>query len=289
MAAVDHRIAARLRSRLTRLAQALLFAAFVCGCGPKAPKGLQAGERGGVIRVAPDGALALSEGLIVRLAGVDLAPPAPAPLPLTPTEKPVKPKEPLFRTLLMDQAMGREVCLFYDGRRRDMRGAATAQVFAKTEAGDWVWLQQALLIAGAARVRTTPNDRAAAAHLFAAERSARAKAIGLWADPRFMIRDAEDPAALLKETGTFVLVEGLVHITAKTKDRVFLNFGDDYQTDFTASIPEEAWSAWPSGAPDLLSLKGAHVRVRGVLEDRNGPSLELTHPEQLELLPAEKG
>jgi hypothetical protein len=35
---------------------------------------------------------------------------------------------------------------------------------------------------------------------------------------------------------------------------------------------------------DLLALKGRGVRVRGYLRDFNGPSMDLTHPEQIEVL-----
>jgi micrococcal nuclease len=35
---------------------------------------------------------------------------------------------------------------------------------------------------------------------------------------------------------------------------------------------------------DPLQLEGALVRIRGWVDDRDGPRIELTHPEQLEVL-----
>jgi hypothetical protein len=44
-------------------------------------------------------------------------------------------------------------------------------------------------------------------------------------------------------------------------------------------------SAFAAAGIDLRSLGGKRVRVRGTLAWRNGPMIEASHPEQIELLP----
>lgn len=88
---------------------------------------------------------------------------------------------------------------------------------------------------------------------------------------------------MAKDVGALVIVVGKITSTGRAAHRVFLNFGADYKTDFTVTVPEEAWSAWPGGAPFLRRLKGEKVRVRGVLTERNGPSLEGVSPAQIEV------
>jgi hypothetical protein len=84
--------------------------------------------------------------------------------------------------------------------------------------------------------------------------------------------------------GSFQIIEGAVKDTARVRGRVYLNFGEDYRTDFTASIAPEVMKAFTADKLDLLALKGRSVRVRGYLRDFNGPSMDLTHPEQIEVL-----
>ena len=77
---------------------------------------------------------------------------------------------------------------------------------------------------------------------------------------------------------------GLVKNTAKTKDRIYLNFGDDYRTDFTVSVEKPDWPLFKAAKVDLAALKDKRIEVRGWLVARNGPMIEATHPEQIILL-----
>jgi micrococcal nuclease len=68
----------------------------------------------------------------------------------------------------------------------------------------------------------------------------------------------------------------------------------------TSAVPVRSASASVSETPaatksasatstkfDFASLKGQHIRVRGWLENFNGPSIKVTHPEQIEILNAQ--
>lgn len=162
---------------------------------------------------------------------------------------------------------------------RDRNG----RILAHLVRDDGVWIQQTMLREGWARVYTFPDNRLFAADLYAAETIARTARRGLWAHSDYALR-TPDPAALKSDIGSFQIVEGKVTDAARVRGRAYLNFGDDYRTDFTASIPPEVMRLFTAAKLDPLSLKGRSVRVRGYLRDFNGPSMDLTHPEQIEVL-----
>ena len=66
--------------------------------------------------------------------------------------------------------------------------------------------------------------------------------------------------------------------------RVYLNFARDWKSDFTVSVARKDVSAFTAEGIDLKALAGKRVRVRGWVIWRNGPMIEATHPEQIELL-----
>jgi hypothetical protein len=67
--------------------------------------------------------------------------------------------------------------------------------------------------------------------------------------------------------------------------RMFLNFAQDWRRDFTVSIDRKAVGAFAAAGIDLKTVAGRNLRVRGTLAWRNGPMIEASHPEQIELLP----
>ncbi len=162
---------------------------------------------------------------------------------------------------------------------RDRNG----RILAHLVRDDGLWIQQIMLQEGWARVYTFPDNRLFARDLYAAERTARTARRGLWSHPDYAVRKP-DPAILKSDMGSFQIIEGAVKDTARVRGRVYLNFGEDYRTDFTASIAPEVMKAFTADKLDLLALKGRGVRVRGYLRDFNGPSMDLTHPEQIEVL-----
>ena len=66
---------------------------------------------------------------------------------------------------------------------------------------------------------------------------------------------------------------------------MFLNFGRYWKEDFTAVIDaRRAASVCRCRDSIRCKLGGALVRVRGWIDDRDGPRIEVTHPEQIEVL-----
>ncbi len=172
--------------------------------------------------------------------------------------------------------LGKAVELGYGGRRIDRHRRVLAHLFL----GDGIWVQRQLLEAGMARVYTFPDNRALAEALYAAERSARAAKRGIWSNRFYAIRS---PDRLGGDIGTFQLVEGRVLRAEQVRSRVYLNFADDWKTDFTIVFAASDLPVFRAAGVDPLALAGRTVRVRGWLRKWNGPMIEATHPEQIEL------
>lgn len=170
----------------------------------------------------------------------------------------------------------RELRLDYTGRRHDRWGRLLAHVYAGT-----TWLQQEMLLRGLARVYTFSDNRAHAAALYAAERKARSAGRGIWAMNWYRIRRAERADS---DIGTFQLVEGKVMSTAIVRGRAYLNFGEDWRTDFTVSISPKHMKLFRAASIDIMDLRERRIRVRGWLVRRNGAMISVTHPEQIEIL-----
>ena len=156
-------------------------------------------------------------------------------------------------------------------------------VVAETLDGD---LAEILVREGCLIVWPRPGERLDFGPLYSAERAARAEAAGGWGAGVFVIA-GPDPNALALRLDGPVIVEGRVVDTGEARDgRVFVNFGLDWRSDFTATADRSARTVFEEAGIDLMSLPGARVRVRGWLYDTNGPSISLTHPAQLEILDA---
>jgi endonuclease YncB( thermonuclease family) len=144
------------------------------------------------------------------------------------------------------------------------------------------WLQRALLKSGMARVDIAPDRSECAAELYAAEGEARTAHLGLWALPAYAVRN---PDGLAFDTGTFQIVQGTV-LTADVKDgRAYIDFGPDWHTDFTVTIAPADMANFRGQAVDPRLYAGKTIRVRGIIQQFNGPEIEIANPEQIEVLP----
>jgi len=175
---------------------------------------------------------------------------------------------------------GREVVLKRLGPDTDRHGRLPAHVFV---AGDERSAQQALLAAGHARVSARVGDAACAAALLGAERAARSAGLGLWSEASYAPRQAGDPAAVLAERGRFTLVEGTVVSVRESGGTIYVNFGRRWSEDFTATVLRRNERTFTAAGVDLKKLAGRTVRVRGFVEERGGPWIEVTRPEQIEI------
>jgi len=184
---------------------------------------------------------------------------------------------------LADLVLGQIVELHLDIRTRDRYGRLLAHLFVM-QGGQRVWVQEKLAASGLARVISFKDNRRCIPDLLAAERAARDTGQGHWRSGFFAIKPAASEDVLAASSQNYEIVEGQVESVAEVKGRLYLNFGKNWRRDFTVMIPNEASKLFPTDDDALTKLKGRPVRVRGWVENFNGPSITVTHPEQMELL-----
>lgn len=144
------------------------------------------------------------------------------------------------------------------------------------------WLARELVRQGQAIVEPRLAGRDCLAHLLKEETAARQRKAGLWAHER--VWSAHDPEALSERTGRYTLVAGRVISVGETRSMVYLNFGGRWSRDFTATISAERKAAFADAGLDVTSLDGAAIRLRGMVRQAGGPSIDLVHPAQIERL-----
>jgi micrococcal nuclease len=236
-------------------------------------------EPGGIVTSVTDGdTVILDDGRVVRMIGTQ----APK-LPLDRPDFDPWPLAPEAKSALEAIALNHQVRLGFGGETVDRYGRVLAHVFIAAPDGE-IWAQQAMVAQGLARVYSFPDNRACLDLLFAAEGRARLAGLGIWADPYYSTRAANAPGDLLARAGQYELVEGRVLLAERSGGRVFLNFGRFWKEDFTAVIEAPALRLFAEAGIDPLVLENALVRVRGWVDDRDGPRIEITHPEQIEVL-----
>jgi hypothetical protein len=97
-------------------------------------------------------------------------------------------------------------------------------------------------------------------------------------------KPADDPAVVLAERGLFALVEGKVVSVRESGGTIYMNFGQRWSEDFTVTILKRNERAFTAVGLALRSLAGRRVLVRGWIEERGGPWIEATGPEQIEVI-----
>ena len=240
-------------------------------------EGLRDGAKGTVTQIVDGDTLMLDTGRVVRLIGIQ----APK-LALGREGHSDWPRAEEAKAALTELTYNKPVLLRYGGEEVDRHGRTLAQVMVTGDSP--VWVQHDMLARGMARVYSFPDNRACLAELMVAETRARAAGLGIWGDSYYRVRRADRPADLAKLAGHYELVEGRVLNAERLGSQVFLNFGRFYKEDFTAVIDARALRMFAQVGIDPTRLGEALVRVRGWVDDRDGPRIAITHPEQIELL-----
>ena len=65
---------------------------------------------------------------------------------------------------------------------------------------------------------------------------------------------------------------------------IYVNFGRRWSEDFTATLLRRNEKTFATAGLDLKKLASRNIRLRGVIEERGGPWIELNRPEQIEIV-----
>ncbi len=243
---------------------------------------LVAGESGLVERVIDGDSLVLAGGLRVSLSAIQ------APKSERIDEFLSWPLADEAGDTLRALTAGKTVKLFYGGDKRDRYDRAIAQIYTLDVNGaPDVWLQEAMIKAGMARVYSWKDYRQDTQALYQAETKARNAGRGIWNTKNtngFYKIHSPNPDPLAQYIDTVQVIEGVIVKTADVQRTIYLNFGSDYKTDFTIAIPKKSRRAFKKASYDPLALTGARVRVRGYVELFGGPIIWLNDPNRLEVL-----
>lgn len=156
----------------------------------------------------------------------------------------------------------------HDRHRRWLVQAATPQ---------GGWLQESLLAAGA--LLLDRSREAIAAPLLAAEAAARARGRGLWSDPAHARLTAEAAEAAI---GRFAVIEGRVLAAAQVRNLGYLNFGEDWRTDFTIRLTAGALRELKQQERPVEDFVGRNLQVRGWVFYSGGPMIEIESLAEIE-------
>ncbi|MBV9218257.1 MAG: thermonuclease family protein [Methylobacteriaceae bacterium] len=230
-----------------------------------------------VTQINERGELALEDGRLVKMAGIDLPGPT--------QERPRLAQA--AREALSDWLLNHSVTVRPVLATPDRWGRTVAYVFAPPDFAtpdiSPVSAGFVLLDAGLARARPSPETRDCATLFLEAEMQARQSGLGLWGDPYYGVIDATDSAHLADRAGTFVLVEGRVTRVGTGRARTFVNLGHG-RDSFTFTVPKRSNGSFEASGLALGSLVGVRLRVRGILDTRFGPQIEVSDPENVERL-----
>lgn len=233
------------------------------------------------VNVAVDGIrLMLNNGQVVELAGIDIPG---MNSPKDPGDFPLQAKAALDQIFATDKDI-----ILYQTRDKDMgrtnrMGHILAHIVQKP--GN-IWMQAYLVRQGLARVAPTPRNPEMAAQLYAIEQTARENKVGMWAeDTGFGIYPTSAPIDAREQ---FIIAQGTVAKAAIVNNRVYLNFGDNWRTDFSVGIDPDVRRAMAKTGIDSLQLQGKEIRIRGWVREYNGPFVDLETPAQIELMDGSK-
>jgi endonuclease YncB( thermonuclease family) len=231
---------------------------------------------GRVTQVIDARTLRLDDGRDVILAGIE---------PVAPDESGDAGKTKASGVAALSAIVaGRDVTLHGEDDTPDRYGRQPALVFVVGSAlGPDTSVQATLLTQGDALVAATVTDRDCAAALVAAEAGARAAKRGIWANSS-AIKNAESPGDILAGIGRFMVVEGKVLSVRQAGATTYLNFGRNWTRGFAVTIPKRMMGTIEAAGISLKSLENQRIRVRGWIEGRGGPRIEVLRVGQIERL-----
>lgn len=232
--------------------------------------------RDGMARVTSvvDGdTLLLDTGREVRLVGLQ----APK-LPLGRRNFQSWPLAEEAKAALEELTQGRALTLSYGGARQDRHNRLLAHLHRSE---DGLWVQGEMLRRGMARVYSFPDNRAVVGEMLALEQEARAARRGIWGHSYYRVLDHSEAGRFID---SFQLVEGRVLAAERRGNRAYLNFDADWRSDFTITLDNRALRLFEQAGIDPTEMAGKKIRIRGWLKSFNGPAIDATHPEQIEVL-----
>ena len=185
--------------------------------------------------------------------------------------------------LLSENIKGKNVLVYTHGKGgkviKDRYGIPITQVIKEEES---LWLQKLLISKGLSWAYSTRENNNLMPSLLGFEQTARDNNFGLWSNSKYNLKTDIN---VKDHLNSYQVVEGTIIDTLVKKDSAYLNFGDDWRTDFTIKFDIEYWPEFKEKIKNFTidRLKNKKVRIRGWVQDKNGPLIHLDHFNQIEI------
>jgi endonuclease YncB( thermonuclease family) len=201
------------------------------------------------------------------------------------TAKKNSPSEPFAvdaKKYLTKLVARQDVILKFDKEKQDKYGRYLAYVYLK----DGTFVNEKMIESGLAHLYTFPNNVEKFEELKKAENKARLAKRGIWSNPRWATQDAnsEKPVEQFR-FGKYQTFEGQVLKVADVRKKIFLNFGHNWRQDFSVEINKKNLKYFKAqNINPMTYYSGKKLRIRGVLRPVNGALINVSHPQQIEIL-----
>ncbi|MCH9853888.1 MAG: hypothetical protein K0U45_10360 [Alphaproteobacteria bacterium] len=160
------------------------------------------------------------------------------------------------------------------------------QLRAEVEILPDFFIRDEMLKAGHAIMFPFYLDYETASHLRELERIGAEKQVGIWRNQEKAFRPIiVDALQAANHIGEYRIVRDVIVNHETRKNVVYLNFGDEWQTDFTVRAIDTRFLLIQNklGWPD--DLRGFTIECRGTIHEFYGPAIDLNHYGQCEIIP----
>lgn len=165
------------------------------------------------------------------------------------------------------------------------RARIEAVVEPVSDAEEPVDLAAGLVAAGLAHVDAGESDLLCRSDLIALEAEPRSARRGVWGAA---VLDARDGPALGALVGRFVVAEGRIVGVGERADRTYLDFVRNSATGLTVIVMKRTWRIMQERGLTAATLRGRLARVRGRVEVRRGPTLDIVSADMIEVTEGER-
>lgn len=198
---------------------------------------------------------------------------------------------------LEETLLGKKVGFYIVGEDPVARADRFGHTLSHVVTEDGGWIQAQMISRGLGWATASANSRDLIIPLLKYEDIARSEAVGLWEWPEFAVRDND--TIVENSYNSFQVYQGKIKAISAKGEFVFINFGENPQTDFTITFKKRDMKPFKVRAgnlkrPDKDSARtntnshtppefvGLTVRIRGWVEENGGPMMTLEYQEQLE-------
>jgi hypothetical protein len=199
--------------------------------------------------------------------------------------------------------LNRHVTVYSYHEDQESKGAQSQGVpFVQVVTDKNIWLQADIVSKGLAWAFSTETSQGMARALKVVEDLARQQKRGFWSNPMYTIKT---PQNVRKYVDTYQIVEGrILSVNTKGSGTTFLNFGKNWQTDFSVRVTGDnrflSQVKDPRVSKDEGDKRAAKdisevvfdprqwenrlVRVRGWVDGNTAPFISITQKEQIDFV-----